>query len=164
MHAMSVSVEPAGAWSLVELLDAPEVGRRMSAVLQLRALGSEAGPALERGLSCHGSDGVRRWCAHLLGELCCADGGAAAALVAATHDRTAAVRMLAVQTLADPERSAALGVDPVPHLVRMARFDRSKRVRGLALRGLRMRLPDPRAAATLAGNASGRLLLTAPSL
>jgi hypothetical protein len=163
MHAMSGTPDPGRAWSLVELLAAPEVGRRMRAVAELCALGASAAPALERGLSCHGSDEVRRWCAQLL-SAACADGGAAAAIVGATHDRTAAVRLLAVQALGDPERSAALGVDPVPHLVRMARFDRSKRVRRWALRALRLRLPDPRAAATLAAAAGDGLLARAQLL
>ncbi len=145
---MSAETDPGPAWALVEMLAAPEATRRMRAVAQLRALGRSAVPALERGLANHSRDGVRRWCAHLL-----ADGGyrgVAAAIVGATHDRTAAVRLLALRTLADPLRSAAFGLDPVPHLVRLARFDRSKRVRRTALRALRLRLPDPRAAAALA--------------
>jgi len=150
--AAHTQIEPGPAWTLVELLGSRDAAERTAAVARLRALGRSAAPALERGLAGHARDNVRRWCAQLLSEY--GRHGSACAIVGATHDRVAAVRLLALQALADPVRSEEFGLDPLPHLVRLARYDRSKRVRGAALRALTLRLPDARAVGALAAAAA----------
>jgi HEAT repeat protein len=140
--------EPGPAWALVERLGCADPRERMAVVARLRALGPAALPAVERGLAWHPKADVRRWCAYLLAESGLR--ASAWAVLAATHDRVAAVRLLALRALADPGRMEQCGVDPCPHLVRLARHDRSKRVRRAALEALAQRLPDPRAAAVLA--------------
>lgn len=140
---------PAPAWALVEQLACRDLVVRLGAVAQLRALGTAAAPALERGLAGHTRPEVRRWCAHLLQQA--HRRASACAIVAATNDPVAAVRLLALQALAGgPARADDLGLDPIPHLVRLARHDRSKRVRRAALQHLGQRLHDPRARAAVA--------------
>ncbi len=145
---------PAPAWALVEQLASHDLSLRMQAVASLRALGTAAAPALERGLARHTRPEVRRWCAHLLQQAC--RRASASAIVAATNDPIAAVRLLALQALTGgPERRDDLGLDPIPHLVRLARQDRSKRVREAALQRLAQCLHDPRARAAVAAEESG---------
>ncbi len=132
----------------MEQLASEDVRSRMAAVDQLRTLGTAAAPALQQALRHDQRPVVRRWCTHLLGVV----GGrnAASAIVSATGDSVAAVRLLALQTLALGQAGGKdLGLDPVPHLVRLARQDRSKRVREAALQFLATRRADPRAAACL---------------
>jgi len=151
----------APAWALVEQLACRDLVLRLRAVAQLRTLGAAAAPALERGLAGHSRVEVRRWCAHLLQQAHRL--ASACAIVAATNDPVAAVRVLALQTLAGgPGRVDDLGLDPIPHLVRLAHHDRSKRVRLAALAHLGQRLHDPRARAAVAtadARASGPWLL-----
>lgn len=140
--------EPAPAWGLVEDLASPDVRQRMGAVAALRALGRSAAPALERGLVHDSRAVVRRWCAHLLGLL--PGRSSASAILTGTQDPLAIIRLLSLQALATrAERGDDLGLDPVPHMVRLARQDRSKRVRHAALEFLAGRGRDPRVSACL---------------
>ena len=141
-------LEPGPAWMLVEELGASDARQRMAAVARLRTLGVSAAPALEQGLQGHPRVHVRRWCAQLLSE--CGRRNSACAVVAATHDRVAAVRLLALRALAEPGRGEEFALDPIPHLIRLARHDRSMRVRRAALDSLTRRLRDPRVPPVLA--------------
>lgn len=162
MAEAAAAPAPAPAWALVEELASRDRARRMRAVTQLRSLGQAAAPALERGLACDSRVEIRRWCAHLLQQG--RHRGSASAIVAATHDPIATVRLLALHALAgDPGPDDDLGLDPVPHLVRLVRQDRSKRVRQAALQHLRQRLDDPRARAAVAeASASGAARVIPP--
>ena len=144
---MRSPTDPAPAWGLVEALASPDVRRRMAAVSALRALGRSAAPALERGLVHDSRPVVRRWCAHLLGLM--PGRGSASAILTGTQDPLAIVRLLSMQALAARTERGDMGLDPVPHMVRLARHDRSKRVRHAALEILAARARDPRAAACL---------------
>ncbi len=145
------SAAPTPAWALVEELSCRDIAQRMRVVASLRSLGTAAAPALERGLTRHARPEVRRWCAQLL--LQAHRRASAPAMVAATNDPIAEVRLLALHALAgDAGRWEDLGLDPVPHLVRLARQDRSKRVRQAALDELRLRPHDPRVRAVLSGH------------
>jgi HEAT repeat protein len=125
----------------------------MAAVAALRALGKAAAPALERALVHDRRPVVRRWCAHLLGQI--SGRASACALLTGTHDRLAIVRLLCLQALVTrASQGEDLGVDLVPHIVRLARSDRSKRVRSAALEVLAARPRDARAAACLAAAAA----------
>lgn len=148
----TVQLEPGPAWMLVEQLGASDASQRMAAVSRLRTLGVSAAQALEQGLRGHPRVHVRRWCAHLLAES--GRRASACAIVAATHDRVAAVRLLALRALAEPSRQEEFALDPIPHLVRLARHDRSARVRRTAVEILTRRLPDARAVSVL-GEAVG---------
>lgn len=141
--------DAAPSWVLVEQLASRDLGQRMRAVAALRLMERDAAPALERGLAGHARPEVRRWCAYLL--LRAHRPESASAICAATVDPVAAVRLLAVQALAgDLDAAHGLEVDPIPLLVRLARQDRSKRVRCAALQQL-LRCPqDPRARAAIA--------------
>jgi|GEM_PF-6519572 len=146
--------DAAPAWALVEQLASRDLPQRMQAVASLRALGTDAAPALERGLAGHTRPEVRRWCAHLLQQA--HRRASASAIVAATNDPFAAVRLLALQALAGgSEQLNDLGLDPIPLLLRLARQDRSKRVRRAALQHLTQCLHDPRARAVLAEGGIG---------
>lgn len=141
--------DPAPAWGLVEALATSDVRLRMAAVAELRALGRAASPALERGLVHDRRAVVRRWCSQLLGLV--PGRTSACALLSGTHDRLAIVRLLCLQALATRAATGEdLGLDLIPHVVRLARSDRSKRVRAAALESLAARPRDPRAAACLA--------------
>ena len=121
----------------------------MAAVAELRTLGKGASPALEQGLVHDRRAVVRRWCAQLLAQV--PGRASACALLSGTHDRLAIVRLLSLQALvARAGTGEDLGLDLIPHLVRLGRSDRSKRVRGAALAVLAARPRDGRVAACLA--------------
>lgn len=140
---MRAATDPAPAWGLVESLATADVRQRMAAVAALRMLGRGAAPALERGLVHDRRPLVRRWCAHLLRAV--PGRASACALLSGIHDRLAIVRLLSLQGLvARAAQGEDLGVDLLPHIVRLARSDRSKRVRVEALEVLAARALDPR--------------------
>lgn len=124
--------------------DLVESETRFPAYTALNAMGSDALPAIKRGLQ-HDDWQVRRWCAMLLDHL--ADAEALHALVPLLHDPKAAVRLWAVHSLScDGCKVGENPIDTVPLLLERIEVDESIRVRRMAAAMLshECTAPDPR--------------------